>query len=284
MISSNVGEVIAIFAAAALGLPEILSPPQLLWVNLVTDGLPATALSFNPADPRSMAAPPRGRGDAVVSGWLLARYAAVGAYVGGSTVAGFVWWFVGADAGPRLSWRAVTRAGACGAPDSAACASLAAAAPRSVAVTVLVTVEMFNALNALSEDASLLTLTPAANPWLLAAIATSLALHAAILYVPALAALFGTAPLGAQEWAAVLCLSVPVILLDEGLKAVSRRRAAGRPLLPPAAARIVAALAARLPRSWRCAAGGAGLPLAGGEEVELLPGRGGGAAAKRWAD
>ena len=81
----------AVFLSTLLGLPEVLGPLHLLWVNLVTDGPPATALGFNPPDPNNMRRAPRGRDDPLVSGFTLVRYVVTGTYVGAATVGAFLY-------------------------------------------------------------------------------------------------------------------------------------------------------------------------------------------------
>uniref|UniRef100_A0A7R9V2G2 Cation-transporting P-type ATPase C-terminal domain-containing protein n=1 Tax=Chlamydomonas euryale TaxID=1486919 RepID=A0A7R9V2G2_9CHLO len=232
MISSNIGEVVAIFTAALLGTPEVLTPVQLLWVNLVTDGLPATALGFNKADRSVMAHPPRRADEPIVSSWLFVRYLVIGLYVGIATTAGFVWWYVSAATGPQLSWSQLVQHHACNVSalpgDPKSCAPFEAKEPRTVAMSVLVLIEMLNALNNLSEDASLLSTPPWDNFWLLGAIATSMALHFLVLYVPFFASVFGVAAIGWHEWQMITYLSLPVIFIDEVMKFISRRLQRGR--------------------------------------------------------
>lgn len=85
-------------------MPEALIPVQLLWVNLITDGLPATALGFNKPDHSIMRKPPRNSNEPLISRWLFFRYLVVGTYVGAATVFGYAWWFMFYEGGPQISF------------------------------------------------------------------------------------------------------------------------------------------------------------------------------------
>lgn len=223
MISSNIGEVVCIFVAAVLGMPETLVPVQLLWVNLVTDGLPATAIGFNKQDRKVMMVRPRKVNEAIVNGWLFFRYLVIGAYVGLATIAGFAWWFLYFEGGPKLPYKELVNFDTCSERETTyPCNIFEDRRPTTVSMSVLVVVEMFNALNNLSENQSLLVLPPWSNLWLVSSIILTMVLHVLILYVQPLAILFSVTPLSWTEWKAVLFLSFPVILVDEVLKFSSR--------------------------------------------------------------
>jgi P-type Ca2+ transporter type 2A len=231
LISSNIGEVVSIFLTAALGLPEALIPVQLLWVNLVTDGLPATALSFNPADHDVMRRTPRKRDEPLVSGWLFFRYMVIGTYVGAATVFGYVWWFMFYSQGPQISFSQLRNFHKCSLTNplyaNVDCevfspSSIPTRTASTVSLSILVVIEMFNAMNALSSSESLLQLPLWKNMKLIYAICLSMILHFAILYIPIMQGIFSIEALNWDEWKAVLLISAPVILIDEGLKAAER--------------------------------------------------------------
>lgn len=253
MISSNMGEVASIFLTAALGMPEGLIPVQLLWVNLVTDGPPATALGFNPPDVDIMKKPPRRSDDALISPYVFLRYAVIGMYVGVATVGIFAIWytcpsFLGidltADGHSIIPFSSLTSWGECHTWEGFQVNNFTAGSrlftfenpcdyfttgkvkAMTLSLSVLVAIEMFNSLNALSEDTSLLVMPPWVNPYLLVAMSVSFGLHFLILYVPFLAKIFGIVPLSVNEWLLVLLVSLPVILIDEFFKFIGRKMAA----------------------------------------------------------
>jgi calcium-translocating P-type ATPase len=221
LISSNIGEVACIFLTSALGIPDVLVPVQLLWVNLVTDGLPATALGFNKPDRDLMKVPPRSKNDRIITGWLLARYVIIGLYVGLATIGGFIWWYTSYESGPQISLYQLKNFSKCS-ELKIDCAIFSDQRASTVALSILVTIEMFNALNALSENQSLLVFYPWSNPYVIASIILSFFLHFCILYIPWLAGIFRVAQISASEWKAVILFSFPIILIDEFLKLISR--------------------------------------------------------------
>nr|BAG71432.1 sarcoplasmic reticulum Ca2+ ATPase Mt-SERCA2 [Molgula tectiformis] len=226
LISSNIGEVVCIFLAAALGVPEALIPVQLLWVNLVTDGLPATALSFNPPDIDIMYKKPRSTQDNLINGWLLVRYCVVGLYVGMGTVGASVWWLVTSQTGPKLSWYQVTHFTTCLSDRQhfadVNCKIFNDPHPMTMALSVLVVIELCNALNSVSENQSLFTMPPWCNKKLIGAIILSLSLHFIVLHVDPMPMVFRVCALNLYEWIMVLKISLPVVLLDEILKYIAR--------------------------------------------------------------
>lgn len=94
--------------------------------------------------------------------------------------------------------------------------------PVTLALTVLVVIEMFNAMNAISDESSLLTVTIFENPYLIVAIFCSITTHCMILYVPFFNDVFGIMPLDLSEWTLVIIFSFPVVLIDECIKFVVR--------------------------------------------------------------
>ncbi|XP_020086089.1 calcium-transporting ATPase 1, endoplasmic reticulum-type-like [Ananas comosus] len=250
MISSNIGEVASIFLTSALGIPEGLIPVQLLWVNLVTDGPPATALGFNPPDKDIMKKPPRRSDDSLITPWILFRYMVIGLYVGIATVGIFIIWythgsFMGidltGDGHTLVTYSQLSNWGQCSSWNNFTVTPFTAGTRHfsfdanpcdyfqsgkvkatTLSLSVLVAIEMFNSLNALSEDTSLLVMPPWVNPWLLLAMSISFGLHFLILYVPFLAQVFGIVPLSFNEWLLVLAVALPVVLIDEVLKFVGR--------------------------------------------------------------
>ncbi|KAH9484051.1 Calcium-transporting ATPase sarcoplasmic/endoplasmic reticulum type [Psilocybe cubensis] len=225
LISSNIGEVVSIFLTVLLGMPEALIPVQLLWVNLVTDSLPATALGFNPPDHSIMRLPPRDSREPLVGKWLFFRYMVVGIYVGCATVFGYAWWFLFYTGGPQISFYQLTHFHQCSTQfPQIGCDMFTnemSHTATTMSLSILVTIEMFNAMNSLSENESLLRLPIWKNKYLVAAITLSMALHFMILYVPFFTALFAITPLNWDEWKAVLLISFPVLVIDELLKFIS---------------------------------------------------------------
>eukprot|EP00611_Tribonema_gayanum_P030303 TRINITY_DN8384_c0_g1_i1.p2 TRINITY_DN8384_c0_g1~~TRINITY_DN8384_c0_g1_i1.p2 ORF type:complete len:227 (-),score=47.29 TRINITY_DN8384_c0_g1_i1:446-1087(-) len=176
LISCNIGEIATIFFATLLGIPEPLTPLHLLWVNLVTDGPPATALGFNPPDPDAMTKPPRPRDEPILSAWLLTRYCVTGLYVGFATIGVFVHWYLshGVSWDQLLHWKECTgwtgftptglEVGPSGKINPCDIFTAAKGKPQSLSLSVLVMMEMLKALSAVVWTTPYCACRPGATP------------------------------------------------------------------------------------------------------------------------
>ncbi len=189
----NTGLVLSVLIAALLAWPPILTPTQILWINLITNGLPALALGMEPATGDPMKEPPRPTDASLVEKGELFWLASYGTLMGLIGLAVFE------------GYRATHLHLAGG--------ELAVA--RTATFTLLAVAPLFHALSSRSRTQSVFALGFAKNWRLLGAFAVALGLQAVAVYVPVLQAVFQTAPLGASELGLVLALSASVWLIAE---------------------------------------------------------------------
>merc|ERR1712002_592446 len=133
---------------------------------------------------------PRKANESLINGWLFFRYMAIGGYVGAATVFAASWWFLYDPNWPYDEFYQISHHLQClGEPENFEgldCGIFNHPLPMTMALSVLVTIEMLNALNSLSENQSLLVMPPWINPYLLGAMSLSFSLHFVILYVDVL--------------------------------------------------------------------------------------------------
>jgi len=211
LLSSNIGEVLTMFfgvlladligltpTGAGVALPLVAT--QILWINLVTDGAPALALGIDPGHPAAMRRPPRPRGEGVITGRMWAGIVYVGMIMAVGTLAVL-------DA--SLPGGLIEGSG-----------DMRYA--QTMAFTTLVLFSLFTVFNARSDERSAFA-ELFSNGWLWGAVALSLLLQAAVVYLPFLQQAFSTVPLGAADW--LLCAAVAscVLWLRELSKLLARR-------------------------------------------------------------
>lgn len=186
MLSCNIGEVLTMFLGMLIGLPLPLLPIQILWVNLVTDGLPAIALSLDPAEKDIMMRPPRGAKENIFSNGLLNLILFRGALVGLSTLAVFIsiLYFTGN----------VTTA-------------------RTGAFVTLVLTQLIHVFECKSERKNIFEINLFNNIPLVLAVICSLIMIIGVVYIPVFQGVFKTVSLSYYDWVLIAGFSAmgPVI-------------------------------------------------------------------------
>jgi Ca2+-transporting ATPase len=194
VMTCNAGEIWTILLAPLFGLPIPLIPIQILWINLVTDGLPGLALAAEPEENSVMDRPPRPPNESVFAHGLWQHIIWCGLAIGTVTLAAQAWAIRSGD----THWQ-------------------------TIVFTVLALSQMAHVLAIRSERSSILTQGLLSNMPLMGAVALTVLLQLAVIYVPVLNTVFTTAPLTASELAVCLALSSVVLVLVEGEKWLARR-------------------------------------------------------------
>jgi Ca2+-transporting ATPase len=186
-------------SADTTGIALPLLATQILWINLVTDGAPALALGVDPADATTMSEAPRSRSEGVITRSMWTGILFVGAVMATGTL------FV-LDA--SLPGGLIEGSGGI-------------AYGQTMAFTTLVLFQLFNAFNARSDDRSAFE-GLFRNHWLWAAVALSLLLHAAVVYVPLLQKAFSTTSLAIGDWLYCAMVASSVLWLRDFTKWIDR--------------------------------------------------------------
>lgn len=193
LLASNVGEILTMFLAMMVGLPLPLIPIQILWVNLVTDGLPAMALGVDQAEKDLMQHRPRSAKENIFARRLGWKIISRGFLIGLCTLAAF--WLV-----LRVN------------PDDAAQLVLA----QTVAFTTLVMAQLIHVFDCRSSR-SIFHRNPFQNKYLVLAVISSILLLLGVLYIKELQPIFKTVPIGLKEWIiALIFAGIPTFLMGIG--------------------------------------------------------------------
>ena len=197
LIPTGVAAILSIAGAIVLGVPIPYIPSQLLWINLVTNGLQDVAFAFEPGEKDVLMRSPRHPGEGIMSRLLIERTVLVGLVIS----LGVIYTFV------RAFWA--------GEPIEKA---------RSVAVTTMVFFQFFQAINSRSETQSLFSMNPLDNPFLFFSMIAAFFAQVAFLYMPAFQWVFRTEPITMADWLHILSVAAAVIFAVEADKCLRRRR------------------------------------------------------------
>lgn len=195
LIPTGIAAIISILATVMLGLPLPYLPAQLLWINIVTNGLQDIALAFEPGEKNVLERPPRDPQAGIFNRLLVERTI----YVALLIAAGVIYVFIDSlNRGMSLE------------------------KARTIAVTTMVFFQFFQAFNSRSEMRSLFRMNPMGNPFLFFGTLAAIGAHLAAIYLPAMQWLFRMEPISPMEWMRIGLISVTVIILVEIDKLVRR--------------------------------------------------------------